>query len=111
MAENELFSLIGQVAVVIGGSGVLGGAMATGLARAGADVAILGRSKDSAEARARSIEALGRAAIGVCCDATSKTSLEQALAAVLERFGHVDILVNYTHLRAHETRHDIVCRL
>ena len=68
--------------------------MATGLARAGADVAILGRSKDSAEARARSIEALGRAAIGVCCDATSKTSLEQALAAVLERFGHVDILVN-----------------
>jgi NAD(P)-dependent dehydrogenase (short-subunit alcohol dehydrogenase family) len=68
--------------------------MATGLARAGADVAILGRSKDSAEARARSIETLGRAAIGVCCDATSKTSLEQALAEILARFGHVDILVN-----------------
>src|SRR5450759_1113256 len=94
MAENGLFSLAGQVAVVIGGGGVLGGAMATGLARAGADVAILGRSKDSAEARARSIETLGRAAIGLSCDATSKTGLEQALADVLQRFGRVDILVN-----------------
>ena len=35
-----------------------------------------------------------RGAIGVCCDATSKASLEQALDDVLERFGHVDILVN-----------------
>jgi NAD(P)-dependent dehydrogenase (short-subunit alcohol dehydrogenase family) len=68
--------------------------MAEGLARAGADVAILGRSKDSAEARARSIETLGRAAIGLSCDATSKTGLEQALADVLQRFGRVDILVN-----------------
>jgi NAD(P)-dependent dehydrogenase (short-subunit alcohol dehydrogenase family) len=68
--------------------------MATGLARAGADVAILGRSKDSAEARARSIETLGRAAIGVCCDATSKTGLQQALEDILARFGHLDILVN-----------------
>lgn len=68
--------------------------MATGLARAGADVAILGRSKDSAQARARSIENLGRAAIGLSCDATSKTALEQALADVLQRFGQVNILVN-----------------
>ena len=51
-------------------------------------------SKDNAEARARSIETLGRGAIGVACDATSKTGLEQALDDVLERFGHVDILVN-----------------
>ena len=94
MAENGLFSLAGQVAVVIGGGGVLGGAMATGLARAGADVAILGRSKDSAQARARAIETLGRAAIGLSCDATSKTALEQALADVLQRFGQVNILVN-----------------
>ena len=68
--------------------------MATGLARAGADIAILDVSKDGADARARSIETLGRSAIGLCCDATSKTSLEQALAGVIERFGHVDILVN-----------------
>ena len=89
-----MFSLTGQVAVVIGGGGVLAGAMATGLARAGADIAILDVSKDNAEGRAKSIETLGRAAIGVVCDATSKASLEDALDSILERFGHVDILVN-----------------
>jgi NAD(P)-dependent dehydrogenase (short-subunit alcohol dehydrogenase family) len=94
MSENGLFSLTGQVAVVIGGGGVLAGAMATGLAQAGAEIAILDVSKDGAEARARSIESLGRGAIGVCSDATSKTSLEQALGTVLGRFGHVDILLN-----------------
>ena len=82
------------MAVVIGGGGVLAGAMATGLAQAGADIAILDVSKDGAEARARSIESLGQGAIGVCSDATSKTSLEQALGTVLGRFGHVDILLN-----------------
>ena len=94
MSDKGLFSLTGQVAVVIGGGGVLAGAMATGLAEAGAEIAILDVSQDGAEARARSIETIGRAAIGLCCDATSKTSLEQALADVLARFGHVDILVN-----------------
>jgi NAD(P)-dependent dehydrogenase (short-subunit alcohol dehydrogenase family) len=94
MKENGLFSLTGQVAVVIGGGGVLGGAMATGLAQAGADIAILGRSREHAEERAKSIAALGREAIGVVCDATSKAGLEQALGAILNRFEHVDILVN-----------------
>ena len=94
MSDHGLFSLAGEVAVVIGGGGVLGGAMATGLAQAGADVVILGRSKDSADARARSIEALGRNAIGIACDATSKTGLQQALETVIARFGRVDILVN-----------------
>jgi NAD(P)-dependent dehydrogenase (short-subunit alcohol dehydrogenase family) len=94
MPENGLFSLAGQVAVVIGGGGVLAGAMATGLGEAGAEIAILDVSKDGAEARARSIESLGRGAIGVCSDATSKTSLEEALGTVLGRFGHVDILLN-----------------
>ncbi len=68
--------------------------MAEGMARAGAEIAILDVSKDAAEARARSVESLGRAAIGLECDATSKPSMEKALAAVLGRFGHVDILMN-----------------
>jgi NAD(P)-dependent dehydrogenase (short-subunit alcohol dehydrogenase family) len=89
-----MFSLTGQVAVVIGGGGVLAGAMATGLARAGADIAILDVSQENADGRAKSIATLGRDAIGVVCDATSKASLEQALDDVLDRFGHVDILVN-----------------
>lgn len=73
---------------------MLAGAMATGLAQAGAEIAILDVSKGGAEVRARSIEAMGFAAIGLGCDATSKAGLEQALADVLKRFGHVDILLN-----------------
>src|SRR5271157_4878504 len=94
MSEDALFSLAGQVAAVIGGGGVLAGAMATGLAQAGSDIAILDVFPEAAEARAKSIAELGRQAIGIQCDATSKADLEKALAAVLGRFGHVDTLIN-----------------
>jgi len=94
MADNGLFSLDGDVAVVIGGGGVLAGAMAEGLAAAGASVAIAGRTQEHAEARARSIETKGRRAIGIQCDATSKADLVRALDAVQREFGRVDILIN-----------------
>ena len=94
MSEDALFSLAGQVAVVIGGGGVLAGAMAAGLAEAGADIAILDVFQEAAEARAAAITALGRQAIGIKCDATSKADLEKALDTVLKRFGHVDTLLN-----------------
>jgi NAD(P)-dependent dehydrogenase (short-subunit alcohol dehydrogenase family) len=91
---ENMFSLAGQVAAVIGGGGVLAGAMASGLADAGADIVILDVNLENAQARAREIEKSGRQAIGIQCDATSKAGLEGALAATLERFGHVDILIN-----------------
>ncbi len=94
MSENGLFSLAGQTAVVIGGGGVLAGAMATGLAKAGADIAILDVSLENAQARAKSIATMGRKAVGLHCDATSKASLEDALALILERLGSVDVLIN-----------------
>jgi NAD(P)-dependent dehydrogenase (short-subunit alcohol dehydrogenase family) len=94
MEQNDLFSLQGRVAVVIGGGGVLAGAMASGFAEAGADVAILDRNPEGAEARAASIRSLGRKAIALAVDATSKKDLETALEAVLSSLGSVDILLN-----------------
>jgi NAD(P)-dependent dehydrogenase (short-subunit alcohol dehydrogenase family) len=94
MSETKLFSLDGEVAVVIGGGGVLAGAMAEGLAKAGARVAVAGRTRENAEKRAQAITAAGYEAIGVQCDSTSKADLERLLATVIERFGRVDILVN-----------------
>jgi NAD(P)-dependent dehydrogenase (short-subunit alcohol dehydrogenase family) len=94
MSETKLFSLDGEVAVVIGGGGVLAGAMAEGLAQAGARVAVAGRTRENAEKRAQSIAAAGYEAIGVQCDSTSKADVERLLATVIERFGRVDILVN-----------------
>jgi len=94
MPENGLFSLDGDVAVVIGGGGVLAGAMAGGLARAGARIAVVGRTREHADARAAAIVQQGGEAIGIQCDATRKADLERTLAAVLERFGQVDVLLN-----------------
>jgi len=94
MLENGLFSLAGEVAVVIGGGGVLAGAMAEGLSAAGAAVAIAGRTQEHADERARSITDAGGQAIGIQCDVTRKADLQAVLAKVIERFGKVDILVN-----------------
>lgn len=91
---NGLFSLSGQVAAVIGGGGVLAGAMAAGLAEAGADIAVLDLNPEAAEARAAAICTLGRKAVGVKVDATSKADLERALAEINAKLGHVTILLN-----------------
>jgi len=94
MPDNGLFSLADDVAVVIGGGGVLAGAMADGLAQAGAKVVIAGRTQANADARAQEIVKAGGEAIGVQCDATQKADVQTTLERALEHFGRVDILIN-----------------
>ncbi|MCD8482437.1 MAG: SDR family oxidoreductase [Verrucomicrobia bacterium] len=91
---NDLFSLQGKVAVVIGGTGELCGAMAEGLAGAGAEVVLIGRSAEKAEARLQKIAARGGKAWFHAADVSTRAALEGVLAKVLERSGKVDILVN-----------------
>ena len=91
---NHLFSLKGKVAVVVGGTGELCGTMAVGLARAGAEVVIVGRSEEKAEARIAEIEEHGGSAYFVRAEATDRDSLNQLLNTVVARSGRVDILVN-----------------
>lgn len=90
----ELFSLKDRVAVVIGGTGVLCGEMAAGMAAAGAKVVLVGRDAAKAQARVDQIRQAGGEAVFISGDATAKASLETLLAAVLAQFGRVDILVN-----------------
>jgi NAD(P)-dependent dehydrogenase (short-subunit alcohol dehydrogenase family) len=90
----ELFSLQGRVAVVIGGTGKLCGAMAEGFARAGATVALVGRDAAKAKKRLDTIAKAGSKAEFFPCDTTSKAGLQKLLADVLAKFGRVDILVN-----------------
>lgn len=91
---QQLFGLGGKVAVVIGGTGELCGAMAEGLAGAGAEVVIVGRNADKARARLARIEALGGKAWFHAAEATSKAELEALRDAVLQRSGRIDIVVN-----------------
>lgn len=91
---KELFSLEGRVAVVTGGTGVLGGAMAQGLAGLGARVAVLGRNQERAGKAVASITAAGGEAIALLADVNSPPELLAARDTLLARWGRVDILVN-----------------
>jgi NAD(P)-dependent dehydrogenase (short-subunit alcohol dehydrogenase family) len=91
---DRLFTLEGQVAVVTGATGVLGGAMAHGLARAGARVGVLGRRAERAAALARELEGQGADALALPADVLHRAQLEAARDAVLARWGRIDILVN-----------------
>jgi NAD(P)-dependent dehydrogenase (short-subunit alcohol dehydrogenase family) len=91
---SSLFSLAGKVAVVIGGTGELCGAMAEGLAGAGAEVVLVGRSAEKAAARLAKIHTAGGKAYFVSAEASSKAELEKLLVTVLAQSGRVDIVVN-----------------
>src|SRR6516162_4212348 len=91
---TELFSLKGKTAVVIGGTGELCGAIAEGLAAAGATVALVGRDAAKAQARLDRIAKDGGKAEFFSCDTTSKAGLQKLLADVIAKYGKVDILMN-----------------
>ena len=91
---ESLFSLQGRVAVVIGGTGELCGAMAEGLAGAGAEVVLVGRNETKAAARLEKIAAAGGKAWFHPADATSRADLETLRDAVLARSGRIDVLIN-----------------
>lgn len=91
---HKLFSLKDQVAVVTGGSGALGGAIARGLSLAGARVAVLGRNEARAGAVVEAITTMGGESMAVLADVGDRTQLETAKSAILQRWGQIDILVN-----------------
>ena len=91
---KQLFSLDGQVAVVIGATGVLGGAIAEGLARAGAHVVVAGRSMERGVERVEAIQQLDAEASFVSVDVTERDSIQALLDTVLSQQGRVDMLVN-----------------
>ncbi len=93
MSEN-LFDLTGEVAVVIGATGVLGGACAVAMAKAGAKLAVVGRNAERGEARAKEItDAAGQAQFFVC-DAMDQSSLKSCHQAIDQALGAPTVLLN-----------------
>src|SRR5882724_899452 len=93
MTQN-IFSLEGQVAVVIGGASGIGKALSLGLAAAGADVVPTSRREAEVAATAAEVRALGRRSLSVTSDVTSRASLDSLRDVVLGELGKIDILIN-----------------
>ena len=90
----QTLGLQGKVAVVTGGSSGIGRALSLGLADAGADVVPTARRQQQVDDTAAEIEARGRQSLRLAADVCDRKSLEQLLAATLDKFGKVDILIN-----------------
>ena len=93
---TKLFDLTGKTALITGGTGVLGTAMARGLADAGANTVILGRRKESGDELVKLIKSQGARSMFVKADVLNATDLLAAKELVLKEFGAIDILVNAT---------------
>lgn len=94
MMQNNLFDVTGKVAIITGGAGVLGGAIAFGLAKAGAKLGILGRTAAKVQQKVKEIQEAGGEAMPLVADVLDQAALEAARAQVLEQWPRIDILVN-----------------
>jgi NAD(P)-dependent dehydrogenase (short-subunit alcohol dehydrogenase family) len=90
----KLFDLRGEVAAVFGATGELGGAIAEGLAQAGAAVAVIGRNRDKGESRLRKITEAGSRGGFFAADAINRESLSAARLEIEKLLGPVTVLVN-----------------
>lgn len=83
-----------KVAVITGGAGVIGGAIAKGLAAQGITIVILGRTQETITKRVKDIEDSGGTALGLTADVLDRVSLENAKGKITDAFGKIDILIN-----------------
>jgi len=88
-----MFDLTGKCAFVTGASRGIGRGVAVSLARAGADVALVGRDAAALDQTLQAVTGLGRRALALQADVTSAASVEAAVVAACKEFGKIDILV------------------
>jgi NAD(P)-dependent dehydrogenase (short-subunit alcohol dehydrogenase family) len=94
MGQLDIFSLDGRVALVAGGGGAIGSAIAEAFGAAGARVAVAGRHHETCDACVERIGAVGSEGLAITADATSEADCDRMVAETLDRFGRIDIVVN-----------------
>ena len=94
MSQLDIFSLEGRVALVSGGGGAIGSALAEAFAGAGARVAVAGRTRDTIEAAVERVRAAGSEGLAITADVTTEDDCDRMVARTVEQFGRVDIIVN-----------------
>jgi NAD(P)-dependent dehydrogenase (short-subunit alcohol dehydrogenase family) len=90
----ERFGIEGKVALITGGGTNLGKAMSHALARAGADIAVAGRTPETIEETAAEVRTIGRRSAAVPADVTDSAQVDRLMSRVLKEFGRLDILIN-----------------
>ena len=94
MSQLDIFSLEGRVALIPGGGGGIGSALAEALAGAGARVAVAGRTREACEAAVERVQAAGSEGLAITADATVEADCDRMVAETVARFGRIDIIVN-----------------
>jgi len=94
MGGLDGFSLDGLVAVIPGGAGGIGSALAVAFAEAGALVVVTGRTQESLDATIERVRATGRDGLAVVADATDEAAIERVVREAVAKFGRIDIIVN-----------------
>ena len=105
MSQLDIFSLDGRVALVSGGGGAIGSALAEAFAGAGARVAVAGRTHETLEAAVARVTAAGSEGVAVTADATVEADADRMVEETIERFGRLDIIVNAVGGGAGEVLH------
>jgi NAD(P)-dependent dehydrogenase (short-subunit alcohol dehydrogenase family) len=90
----ESFRLDGRVAFVSGGGGAIGSALAVALGAAGAKIAVADIDQAQADAAAERVRAAGAECLALSGDITSEADAQRIVGAIVERYGHVDVVVN-----------------
>ena len=94
MSQLDMFRLDGRVALIGGGGGSIGGAIAEAYAGVGAKVVVAGRSQEKLDATVARVKAAGSEATAVVADATVEADADRMVAAATDQFGRIDIVVN-----------------
>jgi len=90
----NLFDIKDKVAVITGGTGVLGSSIASHLGASGAKIVILGRNQDTIDKSINLLKESGCDALGIAADILNKESLETAREKIIANYGKIDILLN-----------------
>ena len=91
---NQLFNLGDKTAIITGGSGILGSEIAKGLLSAGANVILLGTHQEKLNLKVKELSGFDGTVIGLECNVLDKKRIHEVNDIVLEKFGHIDILIN-----------------
>ena len=91
---EKIFDVENKVAVITGGSGIIGSEIAKGLVNSGAKVVLLARNEDTLQEKVESLTKENSEVIGLKCNVLDEDNIKNVNDEILDKFSHIDILIN-----------------